>query len=220
MGHRDGGRVQAWMGTFGTGKTLSLSVYAYKNRRRYDEVVSNYSLNLGAKGPPVRVIESAQELLEVFIHALATREQGKRRLIVLDEIQTIFDARFWKDVPRDFLKVLAQPRKALLDIFYTTQHESMVEKRIRDVTQFVWWCDAWGKDFNPISDTPFIFWATCYAPWDLARARSNPKFVRHRGKRFFVFRKKWGALYDTMEVMDVMDVTSIGGQMPSPLEVA
>lgn len=208
--------IEGYIGVPGAGKTLSMTVRAYKTRRWYDEIVTNYGVAFGTDTPIVR-FRSAEDLLSILGTALGSSTEagdGKRRLVLIDEVHLIFDARAWSKVPMEFLRILAQPRKARLDMLYTAQHESQVEKRLRVVTNYLWLCESWGKDFNPRSDTPFVFWATCYESFSF-RQRN----IKHYGRRFYRFRRRWGALYDTMEVLDRMNLDGLG-TAPSPAEVA
>lgn len=205
--------IEGYIGIPGSGKTLSMTVRAYKDRNLYDEIVTNYGLNFGRSRARVRHFTDADKLLEILGNALDARD-GKTRLVLLDEVHLIFDARMWSKVPAEFLRILAQPRKAQVDMLYTAQHESQVEKRLRTVTNFMWLCRSWGKDFNPFSDTPVIFWAKCYDAFEFRAPRA-----RDFGSRAYRFRKKWGRLYDTMEVLQRFDLEGIGTSV-SPPEVS
>ena len=201
--------IEGYIGVPGAGKSLSMTVRAYKTRKLYDEVVSNYSLNRERfKGTTLRRFSTADQLLSICEQALgseAQRGDGKRRLLLIDEVHLIFDARMWSKVPQEFLRVLAQPRKAHLDMLYTAQHESQVEKRLRVVTNYLHLCKSWGKDFNFFSDTPYVFWSTCYESFEFRKPHA-----KDYGKRFYRFKKSWGDLYDTMEVLDRMSLDGIG----------
>jgi hypothetical protein len=210
--------IEGYIGVPGAGKSLSMTVRAYKTRKLYDELVANYSLNPARfKGTTLRRFRTADELLSICEQALGSesvRGDGKRRLLLIDEVHLIFDARMWSKVPQEFLRVLAQPRKAHLDMLYTAQHESQVEKRLRVVTNYLHLCKSWGKDFNPISDTPFVFWSTCFESFEFRSPRA-----RDYGRRIYRFRKAWGDLYDTMEVLDRMNLEGLGTAVSPPERV-
>jgi hypothetical protein len=201
--------IEGYIGVPGAGKTLSMTVRAYKSRKLYDEIVSNYSLNFGDKTKVVR-FNNAEQLLAICEKALGTSTtpgDGVRRLLLIDEVHLIFDARMWSKVPPEFLRVLAQPRKAALDMLYTAQHESQVEKRLRVVTNYLHLCKSWGKDFNFWSDTPYVFWSKCQESFEFR----SPRAVDY-GTRFYRFKKKWGRLYDSWEVLDRMAIEQTGTQ--------
>lgn len=206
--------IEGYIGIPGSGKTLSMTVRAYKTRRQYDEIITNYSLDFDGKGARIVHFNDAAELLLRLEDALNQNRDGVRRLVLLDEVHLIFDARMWSKVPAEFLRILAQPRKAHLDMLYTAQHESQVEKRLRTVTNWMWLCRSWGKDFNMFSDTPFVFWSKCYDSFEFR----SPRAVDY-GRRLYRFRKKWGQLYDTMEVLQRFDLDGVGTAV-SPAEVA
>lgn len=207
--------IEGYIGVPGAGKTLSMTVRAHKTRRHYDEVVSNYSLNAHRfRGTTLARFQTAEELLAICERALGSstsRGDGKRRLLLIDEVHLIFDARMWSKVPAEFLRVLAQPRKASLDLLYTAQHESQVEKRLRVVTNYLWLCKSWGKDFNFLSDTPFVFWATCFESFEFRHPRA-----KDYGRRMYRFHKRHGELYDTMEVLDRMSLDGVGTSVSPP----
>jgi len=200
--------IEGYIGIPGTGKTLSMTVRAYKERRYYDEIISNYGLNFGST--KVLRFNEPDELLRLLTGALENRD-GKRRLLLLDEVHLLFDARMWSKVPAEFLRILAQPRKAKLDMYYTAQHESQVEKRLRTVTNWLWLCRCFGADFNPVSDSPFVFWQTCYEPFTFRLPHAKTY-----GSRWFRFHKKHGRLFDTMEVLDRMDLSKVGTAVSPP----
>jgi hypothetical protein len=201
--------IEGYIGIPGSGKTLSMTVRAYKTRKNYDQIVTNYTVRFGDKVNVLR-ISDADHLMAVCEHALSGKDNA-RRLVLLDEVHLIFDARMWSKVPAEFLRILAQPRKARLDMLYTAQHESQVEKRLRTVTNWMWLCKSWGKDFNPFSDTPYVFWAKCFESFEFR----NPR-AKDYGSRMYRFKKRYGRLYDTMEVLERFDLEGLGTAVSPP----
>lgn len=210
--------IEGYIGIPGAGKTLSMTKRAHQQRRMYDEIIHNYGLNPERFNRPMVRLMNAQHFVDVTMDALY-RPDGKRRLILLDEVHSMLDARNWTKVPQEALMVLAQPRKARLDVLYTAQHESQVEKRLRVVTNWLWMCKSWGKDFNPVSDTPFLFWATRFEPFSFERLARSPQGAKqHYGRRYYKVRKKDGDLYDTMEVLERMDFSTVGTKTSGSVE--
>jgi hypothetical protein len=195
--------IEGYIGVPGAGKTLSMTMRAFKVRKQYDQIISNYGLNFGDTGADVHYIKTAEDLLEVAELALR-RENTVKRLMLLDEVHLFFDARMWSKVPAEFLRFLAQPRKAQLDMLYTAQHESQVEKRLRVVTNYLHLCRSWGSDFNFRSDTPLVFWSSCFESFQF-RQRGAVDY----GRRVYRFKPKYGQLYDTMEVLDRVDLSEL-----------
>lgn len=194
--------IEGYIGVPGAGKTLSMTMRAYKERRWYDEIVTNYTLHFAED--KVRHFRSAQELLDISMAALYARD-GKKRLLLLDEVHLLFDARNWNKVPLQFLQFLAQPRKASVDMLYTAQHESQVEKRLRIVTNYLWLCRSWGSDMNWFSDKPLVFWAKCFESFEF-----RSPHARNYGSRIYRCSERYCKLYDTMEVLDRMHVGEVG----------
>jgi hypothetical protein len=200
--------IEGYIGVPGAGKTLSMTMRAYKERFYYDEIWSNYSINFvpGYKRSPGihRRFTKPQEFLEMCMSALYAHD-GKKRLLLLDEVHLLFDARLWNKVPQEMLQFLAQPRKASVDLLYTAQHESQVEKRLRIVTNYLWLCKMWGRDMNWFHDRPILFWASCFESFEFRSPRATSY-----GKKLYRFKKKYGELFDTMEVLDRMDIGEVG----------
>jgi hypothetical protein len=204
--------IEGYIGIPGAGKSWSMTVRAYKDRRLYDEIVTNYGLNeerFGDHGTKLVRMRNAQDFVDITMRALY-QPDGKRRLILLDEVHSILDARNWTKVPQEALMVLAQPRKARLDLLYTAQHESQVEKRLRVVTNWMWLCQSWGTAFNMFRDSPVFMYARCYENFSFERARTNPGRVECYGTRLSRISKKYTDLYDTMEVLERMDFQGVG----------
>lgn len=207
------GALEGFVGRFGSGKTLLMTWRAFKAHALYDEVWSNYGLNPQYfRKTKVRRIESGPHFFTMIAKALADedgRPKGTKRLILLDEIHSLFDARAWNQVPVEALTPLSQLRKAGLSVWYTSQHESQVEKRIRNYTNLMWLCKAWGRDFNFRSDTPLMFWASCFDNFEFRQrgAQSYGSIMfRPKAKRF--------RLYDTFEVVQRMDLEGVGAIQP------
>jgi hypothetical protein len=197
--------IELYEGLPGTGKTLQVTERLVKERRHYDEVITNYGLELPDPAPPVRRIRSGPEFIDLVMELLYEPD-GKNRVIALDEAHSLMDARHWTRTPDEALMFFAQPRKAKIDLFLTAQDWSQIEQRVRIVTNYVWRCNGWGKDFNFRNECHLIFWANCYAWHDYARKGERAKV---RGTRMFTYRKanKFGQYYDTMEVLKRIDLS-------------
>lgn len=203
--------IEGYIGVPGAGKTLSMTVRAFKERKLYDEIITNYTLKFPKNSPPIKHFTDAESLLRLLGNALDNRD-GKRRLVLIDEVHLIFDARAWSKVPMEFLRILAQPRKASLDMLYTAQHESQVEKRLRVVTNYLHLCQSWGESLSFWLARPLIFWSTCYESFTF---RGHQDY----GKKIYRFKKRFGRLYDTMEVLQRMDLDGIGTAVSPPERV-
>jgi hypothetical protein len=211
--------IEGYIGIPGAGKTLSMTTRAFKERRRYDIILTNYGLSQEAFGSDVEIarLRNASHFVEETMKALYAPDR-KRRLILLDEVHSILDARNWTKVPQEALMVLAQPRKARLDVLYTAQHESQVEKRLRVVTNWLWLCRSWGSGFNFFREAPIYLTAKCYDSFSFEAARRGKAEVY--GSRIYRVRKKYARLYDTMEVLERMDFAEVGSKVSPIAEVS
>ncbi len=209
--------IEGYIGIPGSGKTLSMTTRAYKERRWYDEIWANYTLNfpqkkIGKFDGQVGRFQNAEQFFQLcngWLHA----QDGKRRLILLDEVHLIFDARNWNKVPKEMLQFLAQPRKAKTDLLFTAQHESQVEKRLKVVVNWLWLCRMWGSEMNWFGDHPLVFWATCYESFEFRSPRA-----RNYGARCYRFRPKYGQLYNTLEVLQRMDLDDVGTHLTQSVQ--
>lgn len=108
------------MGKMGTGKTLTASVLAsYIHNLTGIPLYANYALE-GA--------EKIKDLKDMW--ALDTA------IFVFDEIWLTMDSRLWKNNVT-LTRWINQTRKKKLLVFYTTQHISQVEMRVRKATDIL-----------------------------------------------------------------------------------
>lgn len=195
--------IRLYTGRPGSGKTLQMTEMAVRLRNRYDEIVANYGIGM-PPGPAPKIIRimGADDFVRITMDALY-KPDNKRRLILLDEVHSILDARDWTSVPKEALMVLAQPRKARLDFCHTAQHPSQVEKRLMIVTNYIHHCRAWGEQWNPRGDSNLLFWSSMYDSFEYQAKGARAEKL---GGRFFSLKraKKYGAYYDTMEVLERM----------------
>lgn len=212
------GSLQGFVGRFGAGKTLLMTWKAYKDHGQVHEVWSNYGLNAEkfSKAEHHR-IRSGQDLFDLMRVALDNedgRPGGTKRLVVLDELHSLFDARAWAQVPLELLTPLSQLRKAGLTIYYTSQHESQIEKRIRNYTNLLWLCKAWGQEFNFRRPAPIVFWASAFDAFEFRQRGAKPL-----DSVMFRLTKKRTRLYDTFEVVERMELATVsmnGGGVSLP----
>jgi len=121
--------VHGLLGPHGSGKTYTLVREAYRRRRRWPDypVYANFHVDLPGDGPV--------HLLKKWPDDLMQARQG---LVLIDEINLVMPSRLWDKVPGEILYVLAQARKFKLDLWWTAQYLSRVDKAAREVTSEVW----------------------------------------------------------------------------------
>jgi hypothetical protein len=195
--------IQGWIGLPGGGKTYLMTRMAAARYKQYDEVCSNYPIDLPNYRPMrnlAEFLEIADEALRGVVGANGRRRRPPKRRVLLDEVHLWMDSRAWASIPPQTLRVLALPRKGGLDIDYSSQDFSNVEKRLRTVTNWLWDCRDLGKDFN-VFQRPYAFQATRYPP------NAFRKTGKLRGKKDVLIVARYrgrgaGNLYDTMEILD------------------
>lgn len=117
-------------GQMGSGKTLLMTILGKTLSQVFDvPLFSNYSV-LGAER-----IYFYNQLWEI-----------EKAIILLDEVWLNIDARFWgKNVY--FTRWINQTRKKNVLVFYTTQHFSQVDVRLRRGTDLLIWCFKYPQFF-------------------------------------------------------------------------
>jgi len=135
--------IEGFIGRPGAGKTYTMTRRLLKIAERRP-VFSNYAID----HPNVTVFEP-QDLMRL-----------PSGVIALDEAHLYFPARGSLRLPMSWLTMLSQTRKMGWDLMYTSQHEARVDRALRDITNVMWWCKAWGFSGNH----PWFFAARGYEP--------------------------------------------------------
>jgi hypothetical protein len=135
------------VGELGTGKTLALtylgwSNYYYKGR----EICSNYTL-YGIPFTPIRTLEDLKRMIPAETPDLKKLLVQKETVALMDEAWRSLDSRCSmlqvKESEKKQIKnkivtdILSASRKAFVTVIYTSQTISQVDRRIREVTDFV-----------------------------------------------------------------------------------
>lgn len=112
------------VGELGSGKTLALTYLAWSNWfKKKKRIFSNYTL-YGIPFTPVKTLPSLDKMKEGFFAG--------------DELWLWVDSRATKNEKNRLVSsILLKSRKRGITIAYTTQSIHQVEKRIRDVTDFI-----------------------------------------------------------------------------------
>jgi len=116
------------VGKMGTGKTLSMTMFAeYLYYKFHIEIYSNYLLANAYK------IEKQTDLWKI-----------KNGIICLDEVWLTLDSRLWANNV-SLTRWINQTRKKRVIVFYTSQHISQVELRMRNATDILIYCEKKDK---------------------------------------------------------------------------
>jgi hypothetical protein len=118
-------------GGLGSGKTYSMTFYGrYMAETLKLPVYANYETSFATK------ITSWEQLTSIT-----------NGIILLDELHITFDSRLWSNTAKR-THFLLQTRKKNLMCMFTTQHISQVDKRIRNICDYVILCEKKGSLFR------------------------------------------------------------------------
>lgn len=185
------------IGDRGDGKTLLMTYLLYQDWLKGYNIVSNYHLYFPKDNNRERpVYLTYNEIIEI-------PDTLKQASVGLDEIQMGADSR--RGLAKGNLlitKLVTQMRKRDLDIYYSTQRLKMVDKRVRDQTDY------------------FIIMQR-YPCFDDETGKKGAKWFRYQvldaefldvinegdnsGWRYFKATKKMYELYDTNEIIEFGD---------------
>lgn len=167
--------IEGYVGRPGSGKTYTLTERALRERDKGKEVFANYPIDGCWTFTPDQLLDLPPGL------------------IVIDEAHLWFPARMSLKLPPSWLAMLSQTRKNGWDLLWSAQHETRVDRVMRDVSSWIWVCSAWfERDGHPL-----IFRSECY----------EPEFMRNKQRRAHqvvrLFNKKVAAAYDTLGRIEV-----------------
>lgn len=118
--------IRMYCGYFGSGKSMLASKFIVDNYNRYNvNVISNIPLSI----PYTPLVNKSQ-----------IENCESNTIIFIDECNTLFNARNWKDFPIELIYQLCQNRKKKIMLIMTAPRFHLVDKSIRDVTQYVYEC--------------------------------------------------------------------------------
>lgn len=156
----------------GTGKTYCLTKNVLKYLKQGYKVYSNYYIK--SDSPNLYFWKKPEEILNV--------SEG---IIAMDEAHVYFNSRKWKDLPEEFLRLLAQHRKKGLHIEGTVQHVNRLDVVMRELIDF-WYT---------YQNRPFFF---VRYEFDLDQDKQK-KYVL--SQRWILKSKKIYESYDTLQTI-------------------
>lgn len=168
--------IEGWIGRPGAGKTYTLTERALQARRRGVEVFANY---------PIRGcwLFGPEDLLHL-----------PPGLIVIDEAHLWFPARQALRLPPSWLAGLSQTRKNGWSLIWSAQHETRVDRVLRDVSSWFWLTEAW---FRTSEGHPRLFSLSSWEPEFFRKPE------RRQTRRIVPFRKSVARAYDTYGRIEV-----------------
>lgn len=119
--------IRMYCGYFGSGKSMLACKFITESYNKYNiNIISNIPLSI----PYVPLVNKDQIV-----------NCPDNSIIFIDECNTLFNARSWKDFPTEIIYQLCQNRKKRIMLIMTAPRFHLVDKSIRDVTQFVYECN-------------------------------------------------------------------------------
>lgn len=171
--------IIGYFGLPGSGKTYKMAVDGLALMKKGYNVYSNFPL------------EGAYKLdYDVLITIPRFRRPA---VLLLDEVQRYANSRDWASMPDELYFIFSQGRKLGLDLFYSAQDSSRVDKTLREVTNYFYDIKFYmfGRDIKPnvrYSKFKFFFYSmrvlTVYSKNSdysmQVRPMSNKRFLLHR----------------------------------------
>lgn len=173
--------VEALIGRPGSGKSYELTRRALREADRDRLVFTNYAV----RHPNVYMFEPAQ-LLDL-----------PPGLVVIDEAHLWFPARMSLKLPMSWLTAVSQTRKKGWDVLLAAQHETRIDRALRDVCSWMHLCRA----FFGHNGHPLIFTSQTWEPEFFRR----PK--RDTGRSLKFFSRRVADSYNTHETLVQADHT-------------
>lgn len=173
--------VECMVGRPGSGKSYELTRRVLDAADRDRLVFTNY----GVSHPNVYLFEP-QQLLDL-----------PPGLIVIDEAHLWFPSRMSLKLPMSWLAGISYVRKNGWDLLLATQHESRLDRAVRDVCSWMWLCRAWGSH----NGHPIVFTSRSW----------EPEFFRKPDRAYtrtmHFFDRKVAEAYNTFESLGQADHT-------------
>ena len=196
--------IYLFTGTPGSGKSLHLariimtrlnSKFIKKSNRN---VIANFEINEKYNKGGKFVCCENENLTPDFLikYAFENHELGKENqcLLCLDECGILFNARDWLSNKNrmDWIKFFTQHRKLGYEIYLITQQDRIIDRQIRNLAEY----EVKHRKINNFKIgqlLPFPAFVAIYL-WSEVNQKINSEF--------FVYRKKYGDLYNSYKLFD------------------
>lgn len=173
--------IEGLIGRPGSGKSYELTRRALAAANRDRLVFANYAI----KHPNIFYF-TPDQLLDL-----------PPGLVVIDEAHLWFPARMALKLPMSWLSGMSQTRKKGWDLLWAAQHETRIDRAIRDVTEWMHLCSAWFS----YDDHPVLF---AYRTYEPEYFRRDGKVM---GRGYNLFSKRVAEAYNTHESLTQADHT-------------
>jgi Zonular occludens toxin (Zot) len=135
---------------------------------------------------------------------LEVRERGVGLVVVLDEIDTIWDPHAWQDVRRTDRYRIKQSRKDGIDLFWTAQFVDMVEKSVRNITEEVELVRAYPSPTirrREAGKRPWVIRGQRFRPGAVRDLQGSPDKDQRLSAKWHRYDRAHELLYDTDELV-------------------
>lgn len=215
------GRIIAFCGLFGKGKTLSMVHYVTRLYRRFNNrkvfvngkwriqkinVVSNVSLNI-----PYTEFTGLRQIVDIAKQKdeLDGDKYYFVTLVVGDEFSVQLNSRSFKDnIDALFLNTLLTSRHYAISLFYSSQKFLLVDKLLREVTFWVYDCNKIGR----------IMVHNIFDAFDMENA-TNLSLVKPLRRTGWLIYDRDYAAYDTLACVGNLIKSSTDGDMLTSSEI-
>lgn len=211
------------VGRLGHGKTLRMTVDGLELAERRGAfapeprcwIVSNYGVNVAAYAAARKLDASSvvwlQLSMETFSDELAlvmgcADDLDVGGVVLLDEIDVVWDAHRWQDMRTTDRYRIKQSRKVGQgwDLFWSAQFVDQVEKSIRNITEEVELVRAYPSPSNARTAggrRPWFIRGQRFRPGAIRELVAEPEKDRRLGSSWHRYRRWHEGLYDTREMI-------------------
>lgn len=215
------GKIIAFCGLFGKGKTLSMVHYVTRMYRRYNNrrvfvngkwrlqkinVVSNVTLSI-----PYTRFTGLRQIVDIAKQKdeLDGDDYYFVTLVVGDEFSVQLNSRSFKDnIDALFLNTLLTSRHYAISLFYSSQKFLLVDKLLREVTFWVYDCNKLGR----------IMVHNVYDAFDMENATNLTLIKPLHRTGWLIFDRDFAA-YDTLACVGNLVKSSESGDMLTTSEI-
>jgi hypothetical protein len=168
--------IIGFVGTLGSGKTLSMTRECARYKARGFKLLTNYNL----------LIQDEQVDFDTLYKQVENEEDVSNTVLALDEIHILLDSRSsMSETSKVMTRWINLTRKQKIVLLYTTQYFHQVDRRLRSGTDIVVFCD--GMLVNRDETKYFV----CMNEYETAGRVVSDQFV---GNEYFM-------LYDTNKII-------------------
>lgn len=180
--------ILAFVGTVGSGKTLSAVYECYQYYKRLGYTV--YS-NIGLNFPHVKLTRKVLDQL------IKEKKGLQNAVLLMDEIHISVDSRSSMSKRNKAISYfILQTRKRNVRLLYTTQHLHQVDKRLRDTTDIICFCKNLSNKTSLVNNALHTYIMQEY----LMQWKETAKPIQRQ-----LYANPIFPLFDTTEIVDMED---------------